>query len=60
MHTNLKTLSRQYANGLLTRQDYRRAREELLDAVRHPSEDQTGVEQTTPHEQDTLRRQNPD
>ena len=31
MQTNLKTLSRQYANGLLTKADYRQARAELID-----------------------------
>lgn len=31
MQTNLKTLSRQYANGLLTKNDYRQARADLID-----------------------------
>ncbi|SFC26326.1 hypothetical protein SAMN05660443_1970 [Marinospirillum celere] len=31
MQTNLKTLSRQYANGLLTKDDYRQARADLID-----------------------------
>lgn len=33
MQTNLKTLSRQYANGTLSKEEYRRARMDLLEAV---------------------------
>lgn len=33
MPANLKTLSRQYANGTLSKEEYRRARMDLLDAV---------------------------
>jgi hypothetical protein len=32
MQTNLKTLSRQYANGILTKPEYRKARAELIEA----------------------------
>ncbi|MBE0506143.1 MAG: hypothetical protein IBX50_05405 [Marinospirillum sp.] len=31
MQTNLKTLSRQYANGILTKPEYRKARAELIE-----------------------------
>lgn len=33
MQTNLKTLSRQYANGVLTKTEYRRARAELIESA---------------------------
>lgn len=42
MPANLKTLSRQYANGMLSKEEYRRARTNLLEGVR---EDDT----TRPH-----------
>jgi len=34
MPANLKTLSRQYANGTLSKEEYRRARMDLLDGAR--------------------------
>jgi uncharacterized protein YqgQ len=46
MHTNLKTLSRQYASGMITRADYRRARAELIDALHN--HDQTQPQRTEP------------
>ena len=33
MQTNLKTLSRQYANGMISKEEYRRARLDLLETV---------------------------
>lgn len=34
MPANLKTLSRQYANGTLSKEEYRRARMDLLEGAR--------------------------
>ncbi|WP_108123922.1 hypothetical protein [Saccharospirillum mangrovi] len=44
MPTNLKTLSRQYANGTLSKEEYRQARMDLLERVH---EDDTTRPQTT-------------
>lgn len=44
MPANLKTLSRQYANGSLSKEEYRRARMDLLESVR---EDDTTRPQIT-------------
>ena len=44
MPANLKTLSRQYANGTLSKEEYRRARMDLLEAA---EEDDTTRPQTT-------------
>lgn len=46
MHTNLKTLSRQYASGMINRADYRRARAELIDCLQN--NDQTQPQRTEP------------
>ena len=43
MQTNLKTLSRQYANGLLTKTDYRQARAELIDQAQDTDHTQPQV-----------------
>ncbi|MFY0665470.1 MAG: SHOCT domain-containing protein [Natronospirillum sp.] len=46
MQTNLKTLSRQYANGTLSKEEYRRARMDLLETVQE--NDQTQPQVTMP------------
>ncbi|TGG92062.1 SHOCT domain-containing protein [Natronospirillum operosum] len=46
MQTNLKTLSRQYANGTLSKEEYRRARMDLLESVQE--KDQTQPQATVP------------
>lgn len=46
MQTNLKTLSRQYANGTLSKEEYRRARMDLLESVQE--KDQTQPQTTMP------------
>ncbi|WP_114417024.1 hypothetical protein [Marinospirillum perlucidum] len=46
MQTNLKNLSRQYANGLLTKTDYRQARAELIDKAQ--DNDHTQPQVTVP------------
>ncbi|MFO6419778.1 hypothetical protein ACLBKS_06215 [Hylemonella sp. W303a] len=55
MHTNLKTLSRQYASGMISRADYRRARAELIDALHN--HDQTQPHTTEPAVTEEPRRQ---
>lgn len=46
MQTNLKTLSRQYANGILTKPEYRKARAELIEATL--DNDMTEPQETVP------------
>ncbi|WP_404414987.1 hypothetical protein [Marinospirillum sp.] len=54
MQTNLKTLSRQYANGLLTKTDYRQARAELIETAQDNdhTEPQVTVPQSATEEDD--------
>ncbi|SFX70710.1 SHOCT domain-containing protein [Marinospirillum alkaliphilum] len=47
MQTNLKTLSRQYANGILTKTEYRRARAELIESAQ--DSDLTEPQATLPY-----------
>lgn len=50
MQTNLKTLSRQYANGMLSKQDYRQARSELIEKAQ--DSDCTEPQTTVPQEEE--------
>lgn len=50
MQTNLKTLSRQYANGILTKTEYRRARAELIESAQ--DNDLTEPQATLPYDND--------
>jgi|AntRauTorckE6833_2_1112554.scaffolds.fasta_scaffold17741_2 hypothetical protein len=54
MQTNLKTLSRQYANGLLTKADYRQARADLIETAQDNdhTEPQVTVPQNTTDDED--------
>lgn len=62
MQTNLKTLSRQYANGMISKEEYRRARLDLLETVQEDglTQPQSTVPLSTPEDEEDAQEARPD